>query len=196
MALLPNVSSMNSPKRGGHDPYELRRELLTDRGRAVLELAAERAGWGDPLPDGWGRGIAYWSTWSASYAAEVVEVSVAADGSFRVERVVCAVDCGQPVNIDGIEAQAEGGIIFALSAMFEEITVEGGSVQQSNYHDYPLLTIDRAPEVEVHIVPSSDDPSGMGEMTGPPLTAAVINAIYDATGKRIRRMPIRRGDLR
>jgi isoquinoline 1-oxidoreductase beta subunit len=176
---------------GGKDPYELRRELLSERGRAVLDLAAEKAGWGGPLPDGWGRGIAYWATWGVSHVAEVAEVSVADDGTYRVHRVVSAVDCGQPVNVDGVEAQMEGGIMFALSAMKGEITIEGGRVQQSNFHDYPQLRINQAPEIEVHIVDSDQSPSGLGEMSGPPLTAAVVNAIFDATGRRIRRMPIR-----
>ncbi len=181
---------------GGRDPYELRRDLLGERAGAVLDRAAQEAGWGAPLPAGKGRGIAYWSTWGTSHVAEVAEVTVNADGTFHVDRVVCVVDCGRPVNLDGVEAQAEGGIIFALAAMMQEITVEDGRVQQSNFHDFPHTRIGEAPQIDVIVLPSERDPSGMGEMTGPPLTAAVVNAIYAAAGKRIRHMPIRPEELR
>ena len=181
----------------GRDPYELRRELLPGRARAVLELAATKADWGTPLPDGWGRGIAYHATWNVTYVAQVAEVSVAEDGTIRVHRVVCAVDCGTVINPDVVEAQMEGGIVFGLTAALKEgITVEDGRVQQSNFHDYPILRFDEMPAIEVTIVSSAADPSGIGEMGGPPIAPAVANAVFAATGKRIRRLPIRPEDLR
>jgi isoquinoline 1-oxidoreductase beta subunit len=182
---------------GGKDPYELRRAVLPDGPRkTVLDLAASKAGWGSALPEGWGRGIALFSTWNATHVAEVAEVSVASDGSLRVHRVVCAVDSGRPVNPSVVEAQMEGGIVFALSAVLHgEITLENGRVQQSNFGDYPILRMNEMPAIEVYIVDSQSDPTGIGEMSGPPLSAAVGNAIFAATGKRIRRLPIRSEDL-
>jgi isoquinoline 1-oxidoreductase beta subunit len=181
----------------GKDPYELRIELLPERSRAVLELAASRADWGTALPDGWGRGIAHHSTWGVTPVAQVAEVSVGQDGAVRVHRVVCAIDCGTVINPDMVEAQMEGGIVFGLSAVLKgEITLENGRVQQSNFHDYPILRMDEMPEIEVHIVPSDGRPSGVGEMGVPPIIPAVVNAVFAATGKRIRRLPIRPQDLR
>jgi isoquinoline 1-oxidoreductase beta subunit len=181
----------------GRDPYELRLELLPARARAVLELAATKAGWKDPLPDGWGRGIAYHATFGVTPVAEVAEVSVAQDGTVQVHRVVCAIDCGTVINPDTVEAQMEGGIVFGLTAVLKgEITIEKGRVQQSNFHDYPLLRMDEMPSIEVHIVPSDRNPSGVGEMGVPPVIPAVVNAVFAATGKRIRRLPIRAEDLR
>jgi isoquinoline 1-oxidoreductase beta subunit len=179
------------------DPYELRFERITEpRLRAVLELAATKANWGSPLPEGWGRGIACYSTWGATPAAEVVEVSVADDGQVRVHRVVCAIDCGIVINPDMVKAQMEGGVVFALSAALKgKITLENGRIQQSNFHDYPVLRLDEMPAIEVYIVPSIEPPSGVGEMSGPPLTPAVANAVFAATGKRIRRIPIQAEDL-
>jgi len=183
--------------RGGLDPYELRRELLTGRARAVVELAATQAGWGSPLPEGWGRGMAYYATFGVTHVAQVAEVSVAPDGMIRVHRVVCAVDCGTVINPDTVEAQMEGGIVFGLTAALKAgITVEKGRTQQSNFHDYPLLRMDEMPVVEVHIVPSDERPSGIGEMGVPPIAPAVANAVFAATGKRVRHLPIRPQDLR
>jgi isoquinoline 1-oxidoreductase beta subunit len=174
------------------DPYELRRALLPDRGRTVVELAATKAGWGSPLPEGWGRGIAYWATFGVTHVAQVAEVSVTPEGDIRVHRVVCAVDCGTVINPDTVAAQMEGGIVFGLTAALKaEITIENGRVQQSNFHDYPLLRIDEMPVVEVHIVPSEERPSGIGEMGVPPIAPAVANALFAATGRRIRQLPIR-----
>ncbi|MBE7474470.1 MAG: xanthine dehydrogenase family protein molybdopterin-binding subunit [Anaerolineae bacterium] len=182
----------------GRDPYELRLERTQEpRLKAVLELVATKANWGAPLPEGWGRGIACYSTWGVTPTAEVVEVSVTEDGQIRVHRVVCVIDCGIVVNPDMVRAQVEGGIAFALSAALKgKITWENGRVQQSNFHDYPVLQIHEMPVVEVHIMPSSEPPSGVGEMSGPPLTPAVANAIFAATGKRIRRIPLQTEDLR
>ncbi len=178
----------------GTDPVEFRRKLLQDHPRhlGVLNLAAEKAGWGEPLPAGWGRGVAVHESFH-TYVAEVAEVSVADDGSFKVERVVCAVDCGQPVTPDVIRAQMEGGIGFGLTAALHgEITLEDGHAKQSNFDDYPLLRMKEMPRVEVHIVTSDQAPSGVGEPGVPPIAPAVANALFAATGKRIRKLPIGR----
>jgi isoquinoline 1-oxidoreductase beta subunit len=182
---------------GGRDPYELRLELLrSDRDRAVLQLAAEKAGWGEPLPDGWGRGMALHATWDMSPTAQVAEVSVSDQGIVRVHRVVCAIDCGIPINPLMIEEQMESAIAWGLTAVLKEpITIENGEVQQSNYHDYPLLRMDEMPAVEVYAVPSDELPTGVGEMGVPPIAPAVLNAVFDATGIRIRHLPIRPEDI-
>ena len=176
----------------GRDPYELRRELLQAKPRhlRVLELAASKAGWGSPLPPGRGRGIAI-AEWEPTTCAEVAEVSVGADRTVRVHRVVAAVDCGPVVNPDTIEAQMQGGVVFGLSAaLYGEITIDKGRVQQGNFNDYPVLRMPEMPVVEVHIVPSSDPQGGIGEPSVPPTAPAVCNAIFAATGKRIRSLPI------
>jgi isoquinoline 1-oxidoreductase beta subunit len=178
----------------GRDPYELRRELLQANPRHLrtLELAATKAGWGTPLPAGHGRGIAI-AEWEPTVCAEVAEVSVAPDGTVRVHRVVCAVDCGPVVNTDTIEAQMQGGVVFGLSAaLYGEITIEKGRVQQGNFNDYQMLRIPEMPVVETHIVPSTDALGGIGEPSVPPTAPAVCNAIFAATGKRIRNLPIGR----
>jgi isoquinoline 1-oxidoreductase beta subunit len=182
---------------GGKDPYELRRALLAGapRHRRVLELAAARAGWGRPLPPGQHRGIAV-TDWGGTIVAEVAQVSVSPEGRVRVHRVVCAVDCGVAVHPDIVEAQIEGGVAYGLNAALRgEITIANGRVQQSNFHDYLMMRIDEMPEVEVHIVPSAEPPSGVGEPGTPPIAPAVANAIYAATGKRIRSLPISKHDL-
>jgi len=186
----------------GRDPYELRMQRLAlDAHKAVLELAARNAGWDRPLAAGSGRGIAFYvygggGSGQGTYVAQVVEAAVAADSSVRVQRVVCAVDCGIAINPAMIGAQIEGGIVHAITATLKgAITVEAGRVQQSNFHDYPLLRIDEMPVVEVAIVPSTRPPQGMGEMGVPTLAPALANAIFNATGKRIRRLPIRAEDL-
>ena len=128
--------------------------------------------------------------------AQVAEVSVAVDGKIRVHRVVCAVDCGTVVNPDIVRAQMEGGIVFGLSAALKSgISIESGRVVQSNFHDYPILRFEEMPTVDVHIVPSSEPPSGIGEMGVPPIAPALANAVYAATGKRVRHLPILPGDL-
>jgi isoquinoline 1-oxidoreductase beta subunit len=179
---------------GARDPFELRRELLRDkpRHRRALELAADKAGWGTSLPPGRGRGIAL-AEWGPTVCAEVAEIAVDADGSVRVPRVVCAVDCGQVVNVGQVEAQMQGGIVFGLSAaLYGEITLEHGRVVQGNFDTYRLVRLADAPAVEVHIVPSTDPQGGAGEPGVPPIAPAVCNAIFAATGKRIRRLPIGR----
>jgi len=182
---------------GKKDPYQLRRKLLAKEPRmlATLNLVAEKAGWGKPLPKGVGRGIATHFSFD-SYVAQVVEASVEKNGNVKVHRVVCAVDCGRTVNPDIVRAQMEGGIIFGLTAALKtEITLENGRVQQTNFHDYQMLRIFESPTIEVHIVPSEANPTGVGEPSVPPVAPALTNAIFAATGKRIRSLPIRTADL-
>jgi isoquinoline 1-oxidoreductase beta subunit len=178
---------------GGKDPYELRRVLLAKQPRmlAVLELAAKKANWGSKLPPGVGRGIATHFSFD-SYVAQVVEASVGKGGEVRVHRVVCAIDCGLVINPDTVKAQMEGGIVYGLTAALKtEITLKDGRVEQGNFNDYPMLRIFESPEIEVHIVPSTEHPTGVGEPGVPPAAPALANAIFSVTGKRIRRLPIR-----
>jgi len=160
------------------------------RRRAVVEQAAARSGWGKPLPPGRGRGFGAYSGYG-SHVAHVAEVSVEPPGGLRIHRIVSAVDCGVAINPDGVQAQIESAIAYALSAVLTgEITVEGGRVQQSNFHDYTVLRIHEAPEVEVHVLPSSEPPGGCGELGVPPVAPAVANAIFAATARRVRRLPL------
>jgi isoquinoline 1-oxidoreductase beta subunit len=176
----------------GKDPFEFRRSLLdkAPRHKRVLELAAEKAGWGTPLPSDRARGIAVAESFG-SYVAEVAEVSLGADGVPRVHRVVAAIDCGPIVNPDIIAAQIESGIVYGLTAaLYGEITIEGGRAVQGNFDLYRLLRINEMPKVEVHIVPSTDSQGGVGEPGTPPIAPAVANALSALTGKRIRRLPL------
>ena len=181
----------------GKDPVAYRMALLDKHPRhaGVLRLAAEKAGWDKPLApskDGAkrGRGVAVHESF-ASFVAQVVEVTVQKDGTFKVDRVVCAVDCGIAVNPDVIAAQMEGGIGYALAAALTgSITLKDGVVEQSNFNDYPVLRINEMPKVEVHIVKSAAKPTGVGEPGVPPLAPALVNALHAATGKRIRTLPI------
>jgi isoquinoline 1-oxidoreductase beta subunit len=182
----------------GKDPVELRRSLLTKepRMRGVVDLVAEKSGWGQPLPAGRARGIATHFSFD-TYVAQVAEVSVEKDGTVRVHRVTCAVDCGQVINPDTVIAQMEGGIIFGLTAALKtEITLDAGKVQQRNFHDYQMIRMFESPAIDVHIVPSTAPPTGVGEPSVPPVASAVANAIFAATGKRLRRLPIKAEDLR
>lgn len=175
----------------GKDPVALRRELLAKhpRHKGVLELAASKAGWGGKLPDGWGRGVAVHES-SHSYVAQVAEVSTKPDGSWKVERIVCAVDCGQPINPSIIRAQMESAIGYGLSAaLYGAITLKDGAVEQSNFHDYQVLRIDQMPKIEVHIVPSREAPTGVGEPGLPPTAPAIANALAAVTKKRLYNMP-------
>lgn len=181
----------------GRDPVEFRRALLDKhpRHRAVLELAASKSGWGTPLPKGGngerrGRGVAVHESFN-TFVAQVAEVTVKPDGSYRVDRVVCAVDCGIAVNPDVIRAQMEGGIGFGLATVLHSaITLKDGIVEQSNFDSYVPLRIDEMPTIEVHIVESQENPTGVGEPGTPVIAPAVANALYGATGKRVRRLPI------
>jgi isoquinoline 1-oxidoreductase subunit beta len=198
----------------GRDPLDYRLQLLaedrkipavmwtggppleTRKLRAVLQLAAEKSGWGRPLPAGHGRGIAGFYSFS-SYIAHVVEVSVAADGTVKVQRVVSAVNCGTAVNPDGVKAQIEGAVNFALTPCLSgEITIKECAVEQSNFHDFQVLRLGDSPQIEVHLVPSTEPPTGMGEPGVPPLASAFANAVFAATGKRLRRLPVRAEDLK
>lgn len=175
----------------GKDPLEFRRAMMTKHPRhlAVLNLAAEKAGWGGPLPEGVARGIAVAESFN-TFVAQVAEVRIV-DGAVKVERVVCAVDCGVPVNPDVIAAQMEGGIGYGLSAVLQgAITLKDGVVEQTNFHDYLPLRINQMPKVEVHIVQSGADPTGVGEPGVPPAGPAVANAVYKLTKQRVRALPL------
>jgi len=182
----------------GKDPVAYRKAMLAKHPRhlAVLELAGAQAGWGTPLSPGKsgekrGRGVAVVESFN-TFVAEVAEVTVKADKSFTVDRVVCAVDCGIAVNPDVVRAQMEGGIGFGLSAaLYGKITLKDGEVEQSNFHDYPVLRINEMPKVDVHIVPSTEKPTGVGEPGVPPIAPAVANALAAATGQRIRNLPLK-----
>lgn len=177
----------------GKDPYKARRALLAGAPRhlRVLDLAAEKAGWGKPLPAGMARGIAQAKCFG-SYCAQVAEVSVTGR-ALRVHRVVCAIDCGTVVNPDLVRAQVESAVVFGLSAALkQQITFARGRVVETNFHQFPVLRMHEMPKVEVHIVPSNEPPSGVGETGLPPVAPAVTNALFAATGKRIRTLPIER----
>ena len=181
----------------GKDPFEFRRGLLTQhpRRRAVLELAAQKADWMKPAGTGTGRGIAVHESFG-SIVAQVAEVSVDPAGRVRVHRVVCAVDCGIVVNPEIVKTQMESGIVFGLSAALHgAITFKNGRVKQSNFNDYPILRMFEMPAVEVFITTNQEPPGGVGEPGVPPIAPAVGNAIFAATGKRIRRLPIRAEEL-
>jgi isoquinoline 1-oxidoreductase beta subunit len=176
----------------GKDPYLYRRALMRDavRLRGALDLAAEKAGWDKPLEKGRGRGIAAVSSFG-SHVAEVADVTVAPDGSVKIDRVVCGVDCGQVINPDILAAQMEGGVTLAAGYTLKHgITLEAAGVKEGNFTDYPILRIDEMPEVEVYTVPSPERPGGIGEPGVPPLAPAVTNAIFAATGTRIRTLPV------
>jgi isoquinoline 1-oxidoreductase beta subunit len=174
------------------DPVAYRRALLdkSPRAKAVLDLAAEKAGWGQAMPQRTGRGISLQFAF-ATYMAQVAEVEVSKDGAVRVRRVVCAVDCGTVVNPDTVEAQIQSAIIFGITAaLYGEITLKGGRVEQANFDTYQMLRIDQAPAIEIHIVRNLEPPGGMGECGTSAIVPAVANAIFAATGKRLRKMPI------
>ena len=198
----------------GQDPLEFRLKLLgeprkipqfgegredyhpldTGRLKGVLELAAVKAGWTKPLPNGQGRGIAGFYSFF-SYVAAVAEVS-ASSSAFKINRIVCAVDCGRAVNPNGVRAQVESAAIYALTATVKDaITVDRGRVVQSNFNDYAMIRMNEAPPIEVYLVPSTEAPTGIGEPTVPVIAPAISNAIFSASGKRLRRLPIRKEDL-
>jgi isoquinoline 1-oxidoreductase beta subunit len=173
------------------DPVAYRRALLgkSPRAKAVLDLAAEKAGWGQPLPKGRGRGISLQFVFG-SYLAQVAEVGVAKDGTVRVHRVVCAMDCGTVVNPNTVQAQLMSGVIYGTTAaLYGEITLKNGRVEQTNFDTYRMIRMNEAPAIEVHIVNSSEAPGGMGETGTSGVVPAIANAIFAATGKRLRKMP-------
>jgi CO/xanthine dehydrogenase Mo-binding subunit len=176
------------------DPLEFRISMMGDfpRFKRVLERAAEKAGWGESLPAGRARGVAFSPpAFFHTPVAQVVEVSLGKDNRVRVHRVVCVVDCGIVINPDGVEAQMEGGIIYGLTAALNgRITIDGGRVVQGNFDDYPLLTIDEMPVIEVAVVPSAEPPTGTGEPGLPAIAPAVANAVSALTGRRVRSLPI------
>ena len=177
---------------GKKDPVELRRRLLANSPRdlGVMELAVSKSDWGKPMRTGQGRGIAVHAA-TGSFVAQIAEVTVA-NNEIRVDRVVCAVDCGVVINPDTIAAQMEGSIVYGLTcALKGEITVANGGVVQDNFNDYPMLRLREMPRVEVHLVPSTANPGGVGEPGVPPIAAAVANAVFAATGKRLRKLPLR-----
>ncbi len=179
----------------GKDPYRFRRNFLQEYPRllGVLDLAAEKADWGKQRNDHY-QGIAVHASFH-SYAAVVSEVSVDSKGNLNIDKIVCAIDCGIVINPDGVKSQMEGGVVLALTAaLYGAITFKNGRVQQSNYHNYKLLTMKNMPRVETFIVSSTESPTGVGEVLVPPTPPALINAISAATGKRIRKLPIRSGD--
>ncbi|NVM79047.1 isoquinoline 1-oxidoreductase beta subunit [Duganella sp. SG902] len=175
------------------DPLAYRLSLLEQQPRAaqVLQVAARKAGWGEPLPPRHGRGIALMRAWG-TYLAQVVEVAVGDDGEVAVKRVVCAVDCGQVVNPDTVVAQIQSGINYGLTAgLFGAITLKDGRVEQSNFHDYPILRINQTPRIEVELIASGEAPGGIGEPGTAGVGAALTNAVYAATGVRVRELPLR-----
>jgi isoquinoline 1-oxidoreductase beta subunit len=174
------------------DAVAYRRSLLakSPRANAVLELAAEKAGWGQGLPEGSGRGVSLQSAFG-SYMAQVAEVEVSKQGTVRVRRVVCAMDCGTVVNPDTVQAQIQSGIIFGITAaLYGEITLKNGRVEQTNFDTYQALRMNEAPAIEVHVVNSTEPPGGMGETGTSAIVPAIANAIFAATGKRLRKMPV------
>lgn len=180
----------------GQDPYQYRHDLLEKkpRFRKVLDLAAEKSNWDAPLPENWGRGIAIHRSFG-TIVAQVVEVEVT-EGKVRPRRAICAVDAGFAMHPDGIKAQMESGIVYGLTAaLYSEISIHRGAVAQSNFHDYPMLRMNESPDIETYIINSGEKIGGAGEPGTPAIAPALVNAIFDATGKRIRELPVRLHDL-
>jgi len=175
----------------GQDPLAFRLAMLkgSPRHAKVLQTAAEKAGWGRPPPSGRARGLALHESFG-SIVAQVAEASVEPEGDIRVHRVTCAVDCGQPINPLGIEAQIQSGVAFGLgAALHSKLTFRDGRVEQSNFHDYRVLRLDEMPVVDVHIIKSHAKMGGIGEPGTPPIAPAVGNAVFALTGRRLRRLP-------
>jgi isoquinoline 1-oxidoreductase beta subunit len=181
---------------GGKDPVEARRRLLSKSPRLlnVLNIAADKAGWGKPLPAGRARGVALGSN-VGSFNAQVAEVSVT-NGRVRVHKVVCAMDCGQIINPHILRQQIESGVIYGLSATLKgQITIDRGRVKETNFNQHDMMRMDEVPVVEIYLVESTERPTGAGEATNPTVVPAVINAIYAVTGKRLRTLPVKATDL-
>ena len=183
--------------RAGTDALEFRMNMLHDspRHKEALRLAAEKAGWGKSLPKGQGMGLAVHESFG-SWSAQVAQVTVSKNHEISIDKIVASVDCGTVINPDGVKAQMEGSIVYGLTSTLKgEITIEKGAVAQSNFHEFELLQMHEMPKVEIYIVPSLEPPGGAGEPGLPPVAPAVANAIFNATGKRIRKLPIRSKDL-
>ncbi|MTW13629.1 molybdopterin-dependent oxidoreductase [Pseudoduganella eburnea] len=182
----------------GKDPVAYRQALLgkNPRALAVLNLAAQKAGWATRKPGpGEGFGVSVGTAWG-SFAAAVLECAVSKEGTVTVKRVVTAIDCGQPVHPDGVVAQAEGGQVYGLTAaLYGKLTLENGRIMQSNFHDYPLMRMNEMPVMETHIVPSTESPGGMGELGTALIAPALANAVFAATGKRLRTLPLEVGPV-
>ena len=186
-SLMDEIAQM-----GGHDPYEFRRKLLKKHPRhiVVLDKLAKKSGWKKPAPAGRFRGLAIHESFG-SIVGQVVEISIGKDGEIRVHRVTCVIDCGRHVNPDTIRQQMESGVIFGLTAALKgKITIANGRVEQSNFHDYRMMYMAETPEIDVVIVENSENPGGVGEPGLPPSMPALTNAIFAATGKRIRSLPV------
>ena len=184
--------------KAGIDALTFRMNMLNNspRHKEVLRLATDKAGWGKPLPKGQGMGLAVHESFG-SWSAQVATVTVSKDGNISVDKIVASVDCGTVINPDGVKAQIEGSIVYGLTSTLKgEITIEQGAVAQSNFHEFELLQIDEMPKLEVHIVPSKQPPGGAGEPGLPPVAPAVANAIFNASGKRVRKLPIKPQDLK
>lgn len=180
----------------GQDPYRYRHELLANapRFQKVLDLAAEKSDWDTPLPENWGRGIAIHKSFG-TIVAQVVEVEVT-DGKVRPRRAICAVDAGFAMHPDGMRAQMESGIVYGLTAaLYSDISIRRGAVAQSNFHDYPMLRMNESPDIETYIINSGEKIGGAGEPGTPAIAPALVNAIFNATGKRIRELPVKLHDL-
>ena len=176
----------------GIDPYEFRKSKIKDNPRysAVLEKVAEMANWSSPMPEGKSRGIAIVESFG-SIVGEVVEVSKVDETSIKIDKVYCAIDCGNVVNPDTVEAQMKGGIVYGLTAaMYGEITWSDGSVEQYNFPQYEMIRMNVCPEINVHIMDVDEDPGGVGEPSTPPAAPALVNAIFAVTGKRYRELPL------
>ena len=180
------------------DPVDYRRALLekAPRAKAVLELVAEKAGWSRPLPQGSGRGVSIQFVFG-TYMAQVAEVEVSKDGGVRVRRVFCALDCGSVVNPDTVRAQVQGAVIFGITAaLYGEITLKDGRVEQTNFNTYQVLRMSEAPAIEVYLIENTESPGGMGEPGTSAIVPAVTNAIFAATGKRLRKLPVDPAELK
>ena len=183
--------------RAGTDALEFRMNMLHDspRHKEALRLAAEKAGWGKSLPKGQGMGLAVHESFG-SWSAQVAQVTVSKNHEISIDKIVASVDCGTVINPDGVKAQMEGSIVYGLTSTLKgEITIEKGAVAQSNFHEFELLQMHEMPKVEIYIVPSLEPPGGAGEPGLPPVAPAVANAIFNATGKSIRKLPITSKDL-
>jgi CO/xanthine dehydrogenase Mo-binding subunit len=182
----------------GKDPLAFRQAILSKNPRAlgVLNLATQKAGWGKKMEPGTGMGLAVATAWG-SYACAVVECAVNADGQISLKKITTAVDCGQVVHPEGVLHQTESGQTFGLTAaLYGKLTLENGRVMQGNFHEYPIMRLSEVPPMEVHVVPSHESPGGMGELGTAVITPAVANAVFAATGKRLRRTPLEADQLK